>query len=99
MSKKKKKSIETVQVGFESPESLKEDLVEPALKDMTLDIQQYSWVEPTMTLADAASRFVLGYKEGWLPSILKFAQNHNHPVEATEESCRALLSRWGATLK
>jgi hypothetical protein len=98
MARKKKKS-EQIQdspnTEIQIPEQERSHALQESAPAM---VQSSSKHDNTIELSDAARRFVLGFKEGWLASILKFAHNHNFPERASEEACKELLRRWGATV-
>lgn len=54
--------------------------------------------EQKINIHDACRRYVIGYKEFWLPSIKKFAASEGHSDSMTIEEAKAVLKKWGAKL-
>lgn len=100
MAKKRKKEYQPkAEIGHSNQEVLSESLDlqdEQLASEETIDEQPVT--EDKIELADAARRFVFGFKESWLPSILKFAENWNFPLQETEQKCKDFLKLWGARI-
>jgi len=57
-------------------------------------------IEPHMTIEDASRRFVIGFKEQWLPSIKAFCEKqYNLSGKIPESQCKSILKAWGAKIK
>ena len=52
-----------------------------------------------ISLQDAARRYVIGYKEYWLPSMQKYASSLGYGSHVSVEDSKEILKRWGAKLK
>lgn len=55
--------------------------------------------EQKLRLADAAKRFVDGFREDHMASIKRFAATQNFSEPATVAECKQVLRAWGAKLK
>lgn len=56
-------------------------------------------VKSGVSLKDAARRYVIGYKEYWLPSISKFAESQGISGDMSIEEAKSVLRKWGAKVK
>jgi hypothetical protein len=55
--------------------------------------------EPVYTCADAARRFIVGYKDHWLNGIEAHIKSNNASLSGTEAYFKIWFKSWGAQIK
>lgn len=73
-------------------------LIDRATKVLEI-LKSEAVTEPSYTCADAARRFIVGYKDHWLHGVEAHIKSHNAPLTGTESYFKTWFKSWGAQVK